>query len=217
MKTRVNIFCILIFMAIGASLIHSLKNSWQDMAWAFQQGWEDADQSTEYNFTSSNVFLSLRPDVIGHYSDSVYNQATGKWLPLQYRDIVVQTEKQANPAWKSVVVTLLAFAILILWIIQLVTFVKLIRAINRSVVFAWPNVMKLKVIGYSMVAAFVSNALFTSLNKAASLVEIRIEEYTLYNSTLWEFGWLIPGLSVLLIAEIFAIGLRMKEEQDLTI
>lgn len=217
MKKKLNIICILIFIAIGAFLADSLQSVWSDMAWSFKKGWDDAGKSTEYDFTTDKVHLGLRPATIGYYSDSVYNVANEQWLPLQYREVFVQTEKEVYSGWLFTVNTLLAFTFIIASLVQLFTFVNLIRAINKSIIFAWSNVVKLRTIGVSMLIAFASNVLFSYFDEHAAMQSIDIPGYTLHTPNTWDPTWLIMGLSILLIAEIFAMGLRLQEDQDLTI
>ena len=109
---------------------------------------------------------------------------------------------------------LLAFATVVAVV---VLFLKLIVRVNRGHVFEWRNVRLLRWLGgLQLVACIVVTA---QQIYGASVVssQFRVEgfapDYFSYVSVLE----LSIGLVALIAAEIFAIGLKMKEEQDLTI
>lgn len=212
MKRRLNILCLLICVAVVASIINYLRMEGDDAVWGAQK----SRGMLEEGYPRNDVFLFLSPDTIGYYSDSVYNVATGTWLPLQYRQVVVQTDEHPVSIWVNLGIWFSVPLIALSVLIQIITFIKLIRAINKSVIFEWSNVVKLRTIGVSMLISFALFALFAYLH-TYSMAPIEIQGYTVTGEDIWQFMWLIPGLSVLLVAEIFAIGLRMKEEQELTI
>ena len=88
-----------------------------------------------------------------------------------------------------------------------VTFVKFILNVNRDKVFVTENVSLLRATGWRLLAAFVLLIPFNLWFMKVTL------ETVFYNS----IDSILFSVFCLLIAEVFAIGLRLKEEQDLTI
>lgn len=96
-------------------------------------------------------------------------------------------------------------------------FIRLIRNINRSQIFEWANVRNLKRLGIAFIVLFAVNAIFGFLNYHSILQQVKIQGYEIDWSSALQTSNLVIGLASLLVAEIFAIGLRLKEEQELTI
>lgn len=216
MKTRLNIICILIFVAIIGSLVNlfgSLGGSLGDSA---REGFEDALKADETNSRRSvTLFVKSEGSIL--YPDSVYNKATEEYLPIRYStiDAMVRND-QVNHA-SSAVAGIMALVVAIAMIVVVVYFIKLVYAINKSVIFEWKNVVKLRIIGISMLIAFAGVAIYGYLSYVRVIANIDLQHYIVEYPSFLNFFLLIAGLGLLLIAEIFAIGLRLKEEQELTI
>lgn len=101
------------------------------------------------------------------------------------------------------------FTILICFLVGLYAiacFIRFILCVNQGEVFTWDNVSLLRIVGWcSVIVPIVLAAVMTP--EAANLVE--------------DWGSCITiaaeGVFILIMAEAFAIGLKLKEEQDLTI
>jgi len=133
------------------------------------------------------------------FTDSIYNTVTGESMML------------------LLPLGLLALVIAALVILLIYWFIKLIFNINKSIIFEWKNVKLLRKIGILLIGFYVCGIIFAFLfgNYASSLVSI--PGYFLDNSKFFSYGSLIQGIIALIVAEIFAIGLKLKEEQDLTV
>ena len=214
MKTRLNILCILIFAAIFASVADSISTGIHDFMWGFERGSKEGLRDTSL---SGDSFLWLMPNTTGTYSDSIYNEKTATWLPMQYRNVVVEIKENMYSMGETAVIFISVFIQIFLVLFQIIVFCKLIYAINQSKIFEWSNVLKLRLIGGAMIATFLLNALYYYISYSAQVEAIDISGYTIVADELWSFYQLIPGLGVLLMGEVFAIGLRLREEQELTI
>lgn len=212
MKTRLNIICILIFVAIASSIADTVGTGLHDFLW----GYQSANKEVEHAITN-DAFISLQPNEVGMYTDSVYNTKTGEWMPLQYREVVVRTDINILSFTEQIILMLGVFIVLFLTIYQLVVFCKLIYAINKLKIFVWSNVLKLRKIGGAMLITFILNAVYKYLYYSEYVEKISIPDYTISSAGMWDFQQLIPGLGILLMGEIFAMGLRLREEQELTI
>ena len=99
----------------------------------------------------------------------------------------------------------------------IIQFYKLINAINHEVIFDWMNVRRLNRIGRNLLISFILTQAYMITNywEATRLFELEGYEHNFWCD--FQPMTLIMGLIALLVGRIFAIGLQMKEEQELTI
>ena len=102
--------------------------------------------------------------------------------------------------------TLLALVCIFLLIRSFIAFVRFILNVNRDKVFVWDNVPLLRWTGWGMLIPVVVFAVYDLL--------AHIPADKVYNQSMDDF---IFSLFCLIVAEVFAIGLKLKEENDLTI
>lgn len=232
MKTKLNIICVLIFVAMAGSVANYFHHNWGEISWNFMRGFKAGMNTSAKQFDAvpqgglQSVserqvhYLNLLPKDWTAFPDSVRDEVSGKWLPAKYQSVIVERNDKtlmgSNP-WEMILGILSSFIFAGATLVQVTTFILLIVAINKSVIFAWSNVWKLRIMGYAMLVSFIIKVLYSYVAFQTEVKEISIPGYVLENKELWDFYLLIPGLGLLLMAEIFAIGLRLKEEQDLTI
>ena len=101
---------------------------------------------------------------------------------------------------------LLCFVIIFVGLYALACFIRFIRNVNRDQVFTWENVSLLRWSGWGLLTMEVAMILFDA-----------IEGFSLSYIYQEDTNDLIFGVFILIVAEAFAIGLKLKEEQDLTI
>jgi hypothetical protein len=106
----------------------------------------------------------------------------------------------------SLLMTLLALVCVFLLIRSFIAFIRFILNVNRDKVFVWDNIPLLRWTGWGIL---IPTVIFTAHDLLAHMPVDKI-----YNQTIDAF---IFGLFCLIVAEVFAIGLKLKEEQDLTI
>ena len=83
-----------------------------------------------------------------------------------------------------------------------------VSKINKGLVFVWQNITLFRWIGYLLgIHALVSSAI--------NYVEKQASET--FEGNPFDYQGVMGAIFVFMVAEIFAIGLRMKEEQDLTV
>jgi len=91
-------------------------------------------------------------------------------------------------------------------LVSFISFIRFILNVNRNQVFVWENVNLLRLTACGlMILALVAAG--DELNTGCSYVEV-------YDHF---FDAFIFGVFNLIIAEVFAVGLKLQEEQDLTI
>ena len=108
--------------------------------------------------------------------------------------------------WTELFNILLCLAVVVAAVVSFICFFRFIMNVNHNKVFEWDNVLLLRITGWGLLA-------FTLLGSAGELLDgISLEK-------VFDDFFEIPIFCVfnLIVAETFAIGLKLKEEQDLTI
>lgn len=213
MKKRLNFITMLLFFAFGLHSAHFLGEA----LYSFKLGFKEGYSAAENGKMKEHLFITVLPHEHGAYVDSVYNEKSNTWLParIQTMDVVVddfqQTETQIALRMISTFIALAIFIAIIIF------FIKLIIRINKSIIFDRLNIRWLRFMGTGMVVLFLISFFvdYHSLQISRSILEI--PDYNISGADIVNALSLILGIIAFLIAEVFAIGLRLKEEQELTI
>lgn len=230
MKRRLNILCVIVMLVLGYSVIESAYYMGMGIGLGAKTGWEAAkemkspgklEQHDGYRELANLKFITLIPHSLGGnvhelLCDSVYNTKTGEYVPVAHASMAVSMKTQEGLL--SVVLSgLLSLVHLVAVVWSVVLFVKIIVAINRSDIFNWRNVRRLRRLGVLLAIGFGSS-LLTGYMELWHLREVfALQHYDLALSDTVNITTFVISFTALIVAEIFAIGLKMKEEQDLTI
>ena len=104
------------------------------------------------------------------------------------------------------VIGLVVLASFVVYAYAFACFVRFILRVNHGEVFTWTNVDLLRTVGWCIVVTttvMCSVISFTSIN--------------LWDTWTDGISIITDGIFILIMAEAFSIGLKLKEEQDLTI
>lgn len=218
MKRRLNIFCVLMFMVLGYSLYMSFYQFGSGVITGVDLAeWEKAKlkENKKSLFQSDFRMVDVIPLAAMWHPDSVLNAKTGEQVPAMYSQLVVRVHKDMNYA--NVIVNLISSLTNILVLVTaVVMFILLILNINRSRIFEWKNVRLLRWLGVLFTLSFVCELLPQMMNYSGLKELFALNNYMISPLEV-KVTNLLLGISCLIVAEIFAIGLRLKEEQDLTI
>ena len=108
----------------------------------------------------------------------------------------------------NLLLIIFAIAVVYFGIRATVSFIRFILNVNRDKVFIWENVRLLRWTGWGFLIAILCMSVHDLI------VHIPLEK--IYNDYA-PMSDLTFGVFCLIVAEVFAIGLKLKEEQDLTI
>lgn len=220
MKKKLNLICILLFCALGLSLSLNILSGVEgtNEAWKVIRKEEATSDTSEKKAYVSDLYAIVRliPNEPGTYPDSIYNEKSDMWMPVQYNEIITRVEKEFSKG-HLILILILLLTSLAAMIMAFLSFVKLIRNINRSYIFEWANVKNLNHLGIAFLVIFTINLVFNYFNYSSLLDQVSIQGYKIDWTSAIQTSNLVIGLAALMVAEIFAIGLRLKEEQDLTI
>ena len=92
------------------------------------------------------------------------------------------------------------------WLYALGCFIRFILCVNHGEVFTWDNVSLLRIVGWCFIITPI-----IGIGVLTPEIDRPLEAWSDVLSSV------LDGVFVLIMAEAFAIGLKLKEEQDLTI
>ena len=108
--------------------------------------------------------------------------------------------------WLAILEFFVEILIIVAALVPFVCLIRFILNVNRKEVFVWENVNLLRLTGCGLVILAVA-ATGDELITGGSFVEVYDH---IFDASLF-------GVFTLIIAEVFAIGLKLQEEQELTI
>lgn len=224
MKRRLNILCLIVMLVLSYSVLEHGYNYFLGVKAGVSASAEVAEKGSkpEDLHKLMNVkLISLMPNSFSvsngtFLQDSVYNEKSGKYVPAAYSTMAVSVD---NPSAMTgvYVSSLLTFIQLGLYIWAIVLFIRLIVSINKSDIFNWRNVRRLRYLGVALILGFSCSFLVAYLSYRSVTEVFSLRGYDLIFSDVLDITMLVLGLCSLIVGEVFAIGLKMKEEQDLTI
>ena len=115
-------------------------------------------------------------------------------------------EAGAADTWGSLFGFLAEMSALVAALVSFMSFIRFILNVNHNKVFVWENVKLLRLTAYGLMLLAVVAA-GDELYSGCSFTEV-------YNHF---FDAFLFGVFNLIVSEVFAIGLKLQEEQDLTI
>lgn len=209
MKKRMVLIYILLCFALGLQFGFSGGRAIRD----FERGWNSVGSNNDaQEYVMLDVYL--KPDTAHMPTDSLYNKKSNTWMPAQIRSASVGIADEGMP-WVSGLAK--GIVKIILFVVLMVLFFKLMIEVGLSRVFVWKNVKLLRLIGLILILVSVMDYIEFKYAVESFRAMIEIPGYIVSGNRLFNFMNLILGLAAFLIAEVFAIGLKLKEEQDLTI
>lgn len=218
MKRRLNILCVIVLLVLGYSVLEATYYLAMGFKTGIERGFNPGVDAKEKQEIANLQIVQLLPEDLGGdlLIDSVYNAKSGEYVPAVYSQLIVSVDTKPS-ALSRVTLLLVVFVNIVALIWAVVLFIRLIISINKSDIFNWKNVRRLRRLGMLLVVAFLL-ALFSTYISMYNVEKVfAMSGYSLIMGDMVRITSLVLGLSALIVAEVFAIGLKMKEEQDLTI
>lgn len=215
MKKKLNLLCacVLIGLLLSTSMVVSLMV--QAITTGFKAGYESVEKGKEINISDYKMICTMPSDLFAE-TGSVTNLKTSSQASI--KPIISLIEAPATGSNLSKMTNGITSLIsIIAGIFCLIQFFYLIRNINRGDIFSWKNVKFLRRLGVSLILLFICSfaTIMIGNYEAARVLELNGCEYS--NIFAFSDPTFVLGFIALLVAEVFAIGLKMKEEQELTI
>lgn len=205
---KFRILGIIAIIAMVANLAINFEDGWS----SFLKGYHEGARS--HKTIPNNLYrvsLEVMPTE-GTTNDSIFNEVAERKLPYQVSEITTYTQPSQ---WITLVMILTAFS-MFAFIFGFCFFVRFLIEVSKRNVFCEANVWRIRFFVYSYTAIIVSMELFAWIAGSAALAQTHIPGYQIIDHAEASPAWL-PVIMMIILAECFAIGVKMKEEQDLTI
>ena len=226
MQKRINILSTLLIIVLVLGGMSTCSN--ESFKEGYEEGYEMVEkQNTPYergyeagekagaaireNLHMRSLRLYLVPKDIRAYPEKILNTKTGEEAPMVLHQVGVRLKDTKNPLqWLTVVLILLALAALIFAIVNLVGF---LSAVNSGNIFVKDNERRLRWMAAMFLFWYAAEWANLLLEYSFIKSSIALENYsiTLDNASICP---LVIGITFLLFANIFALGRKMKEDQE---
>lgn len=204
---KFRILGIIAIIAMAVNLIINFEDGWS----SFLEGYHEGARS--HKTIPDNLYpVSLEVMPIETANDSIFNQVAGRKVP--YRVSEVTTYAQPS-AWITLVMILSGLS-MFAFIFGFYFFIRFLFEVSKRNVFCEANVWRIRFFVYSYTAIVVCMELFAWIAGGAAIAQTQIPGYQIIDHAEASPAWL-PVIMMIILAECFAIGVKMKEEQDLTI
>lgn len=216
MKKRLNLICLGIVLAVLVSMSFLFSTFY----YGFKAGidaYEQGAAGVEKLDVTYKMIGTMPTDVITNETATAINEKDGSTVSILPFISMIGVPNEKADATDSIFLSLLDWMVIICCIYAIVQFVKMIRNIHRNIIFDWANVKRLRRLGLSLILCFCCSLVTFAINNHLVSQVISLKDCDFSIAFQFSDPTLLIGFTALLFAEIFAIGLRLKEENDLTI
>lgn len=216
MKKRLNLICLGIVLAVLVSMSFLFSTFY----YGFKAGidaYEQGAAGVEKLDVTYKMIGTIPTDVITNETATAINEKDGSTVSILPFISMIGIPNEKADATDSIFLSLLDWMVMICCIYAIVQFVKMIRNIHRNIIFDWANVKRLRRLGFSLILCFCCSLVTFAINNHLVSQVISLKDCDFSIAFQFSDPTLLIGFTSLLFAEIFAIGLRLKEENDLTI
>ena len=182
---------------------------------AFKAGYESVEKGKDIHISDYKMICTLPTDLL-EKTGSVTNVRTGEQASIIPIISMVEAPTKENDTFHALN-RIASFISVIAGIFCLLQFFYLIRNINRGDIFSWKNVKFLRKLGWALILLFICTLATIVIGNYEASQVLQLNGCEFSYTFAFSDATLILGFISLLVAEVFAIGLKMKEEQDLTI
>ena len=205
---KFKILGIIAIIAMAANFFLNFEDGWS----SFLEGYHEGART--YKSVPDNLYrvsLEVKP-LESIANDSIFNQVAGQKVPYWTSEITTYTQPSL---WITLVMIISALS-MFAFIIGFYLFVRFLLEVSKRNVFCEANVWRIRFLVYSYTAIVISMELFAWIAGGAAIAQTQIPGYQIIDHAEASPEW-TPVIMMIILAECFAIGVKMKEEQDLTI
>lgn len=211
---HISILGILAIFAIALNIFFAIGSNLKD----FKQGFEDGQKAgpTYGTQADSHVFRAeVKVTPISSPSDSLNLQLPGETVKVPYHVSTITCLIKETPTM-LITIIFAALATIVLATYGIYCLIRVLIRITRQDVFSRRNIWWLRWIAYGQLAAISLSYLLNWSIEQAVLAQVSLPGYQVIGVTPIPLQWDLVILIVLL-TEIFAKAVKIKEENDLTI
>lgn len=230
MKKKFNILCgtmvAVIILYVAGSFAYTGVLTYKIAMNAMSQSKENREEMKKNmeifdNRKYTMCALTMIPtDILtGEKESTIENTVTGEQTPIIPVKSMVFVKGADTSSMKNGVISTLGVICTVAYILFLYYLVCFIRNIRRDKIFEWDNVKMLRGMGISITVAFAIKValewiMYASASSIFSPKGYMLDWFSGVSENILLFGL---GIALLIMGEVFARGLQMHEEQELTI
>lgn len=214
MKKKFNFIALLILIALASSFIVTIQRSIDDFVTGFNEGIENDDA-----YLPNTAWLDIVQEGNTSYDFTLNSKDHGEGIQFIPRSIIAKQTQMDSKTTNILfgISNIFILCNILTSICAIIFFVKFILAVNRGAVFEERLLFYLTILGWSLILSFASVVIVSMLFHQINIELFHIEGYKIVSSHTIPFFWLLAGLTILLVKQFIAIGIKLKEEQELTI
>lgn len=211
---KISILGILAILVIVAEFTYAMIAGWVDMKNSFLEGYNSVNVHSgtpqpEYSGLFDKVYVDVRP-LETTAVDSLTNRFADKSASLSGKE----NRHCDCPHCLEFHSELLCHVCHHSFLCRIYCLIRLLVSISKREVFTSDNVARLRFFTYSFAALYGLMTLHDWLNHLEAVKQVALLGYEVVASHDTDFTSLVI---IILFTEIFAAGVKIKEEQDLTI
>ena len=179
---------------------------------------ENSTRHQESRSSFNSYDIKFAPDQFA-IPDSLFYEKTGKWVPACIKEVEVYMPREENEHSSATnIIMKLVYTILIFGsaIMIFYSLSRIMNSVEKSVVFSWKNVRRIRFMSIGFILLFIAEAMNSIYYSYIASSLIKVSDYSIIKGS-FNLSFLVISMVTFILAEIFAVGLRLKEEQELTI
>lgn len=190
-------------------ILFSIVVDRKDISDSFMEGFNSTHQKEHFESYRA-VAVSVRPLETTRL-DSLTNSYTKENVPYKIKEVDVPIYPSV---WSTIIMVLGGLSALAV-LPGIYCLIRLLIAISKRDVFSRMNIVRIRVFTYSLVIFQFLNSLLEWLDHLTVTKQIALKGYEIKDLHL-SADWMLLVV-LILFTEIFAVGVKIKEEQDLTV
>lgn len=210
---HLSILGILAIFALALNLYFAIGSNFND----FKQGFEDGQKSSTYDTQadSHGFRAEIRVTPISTPSDSLNLQLPGETVKAPYQVSEITCLIKETP---TMLITIIfsALGVIVLSVYGVYCLIRVLICITRQDIFSRRNIWWLRWIAYGQLAVTSLSFLLNWSIEQAVLAQVSLPGYQVTGVTPIPLQW-DSVILIVLLTEIFATAVKIKEENDLTI
>lgn len=206
---RISILAVLVLVFFAVELFSGILETFKDSH--LEEALKGIDATNKLGERDYVVDLKLKKND-AHLTDSAYNEKENATVPYVVKEVKTAIEM---PPYMNILMVAIAVPMMVLIGFMLVSFVKMIASVLKRDIFNRNNVRRIRIFSYGLLASYILMEMYEYLSYNIAANQLVVEGYTIRGY--FETTSLSDLLILILFAEIFSMGVRIKEEQDLTI
>lgn len=199
---NIRILALLVIVAFITEVIMSHGTT------SFREGWNSAGNSREYSLSTIDIAINPAGNAP---TDSLFNNTLKQDIPY----LMTSLETKIEPSFANKLVMTLTIPFILFALYGFYCMVRVVISVSRGQVFTRRNANRMRIFVYSMILIGLGMEIYEYILHQDAVSQIQFGTIELASYEL-RFSW-FSYLLLALFTEIFAAGVKMKEEQDLTI